>query len=95
MLPVAIAEGRAALAPLELVGLEEELAAADDRLAALRGAVEALDQAREMGRLACLDTAQAYEIKQGESLPPTAQREVFLRRRHELCSVTVSGGLVG
>lgn len=84
MLPVLIAEGRAALVPLEVAAVEEELDAVAARLAAQRVAVEEADRARETARAAYQEAARRYGVQQASFLPLTTARQFLLQRRREL-----------
>jgi len=84
MLPVLLAEGRAALVPLEVAAVEEELAAVAARLAAHRVTVEEADTAREAARQVFFEAEKQYTIAQASFLPLTTERQFLLQRRREL-----------
>ncbi len=84
MLPVLLADGRAALVPLEVVAVEEELDAVAARLAAHRVTVEEADTAREAARQAFFEAEKQYTIAQASFLPLTTERQFLIQRRREL-----------
>ncbi len=84
MLPVLLAEGRAALVPLEVAAIEEELDAVAARLIAQRVTVEEADRARETARAAYQEAERRYGVQQASFLPLTTARQFLLQRRREL-----------
>ncbi len=84
MLPVLLADGRAALVPLEVAAVEEELDAVAARLAAQRVTVEEADQARETARAAYQDAERRYGVQQASFLPLTTERQFLFQRRRDL-----------
>jgi len=84
MVPTLIAEGRAALVPLEVAAVEEELAAVDARIAAQRVTVDEADTAREAARQAFQEARQHYDVQQASFLPLTSARDHLIQRRREL-----------
>ncbi len=84
MVPTLIAEGRAALVPLEVGAVEEELDAVAARLAAHRVTVEEADTAREAARQAFFEAEKQYTSAQASFLPLTTARQFLLQRRREL-----------
>ncbi len=84
MLPVLLADGRAALVPLEIAAVEEELDAVAARLIAQRVTVEEADRARETARAAYEEAERRYGVQQASFLPLTIAREHLIQRRREL-----------
>lgn len=84
MLPVLLAEGRAALVPLEVAAVEEELDAVAARLIAQRVTVDEADRARETARAAYQEAERRYGVQQASFLPLTTERQFLLQRRREL-----------
>lgn len=84
MLPVLIAEGRAALVPLEVAAVEEELDAVEARLIAQRVTVDEADRARETARAAYQEAERRYGVQQASFLPLTTERQFLFQRRREL-----------
>jgi hypothetical protein len=83
-LPVLLADGRAALVPLEVAAVEAELDAVAARLAAQRVTVEEADRARETARAAYQEAERRYGVEQASFLPLTTARQFLLQRRREL-----------
>jgi len=84
MVPTLIAEGRAALVPLEVGAVEEELDAVEARLAAQRVTVDEADRARETARAAYQEAERRYGVQQANFLPLTTERQFLFQRRRDL-----------
>ncbi len=84
MVPTLIAEGRAALVPLEVGAVEEELDAVAARLAAHRVTVDEADRARETARAAYQEAERRYGVQQANFLPLTTERQFLFQRRRDL-----------
>ncbi len=90
MVPVLIADGRAALVPLELAGVEEQLAALADEEAGARAAVADADRQRELAALAVREAERRYLSALAGFQPLDNRRDALLRQRHALTTVSTT-----
>jgi len=89
MVPTLIAEGRAALVPLEIAAIDADLAAVAREEVGVRAAVDEADQARAQARQAVFEAEKRYASAQARFTPLDNRREALHRQRHALTTAAI------
>jgi len=89
MLPVLLADGRAALVPLEIAAIDADLAAVAREEVGVRAAGDEADQARAQARQAVFEAEKRYASAQARFTPLDNRREALHRQRHALTTAAI------